>query len=171
MNTTTQPDTAAATGQIDNTSPASVAAPAGVSDMDAGQHGGANGAPVTAAPAKRWEDMTPDERCADTRAKIDAMPPGFRGLYKVVWFCRENQMCSTALRLRAFLCSLYNGTAARKVDLSDIQHFDGNLRKHFAEVILHIGSHSSGLWDYEIRTAFKNCGIERYFDAGFPRRR
>lgn len=120
---------------------------------------------------KRWEEMTREEKDADTRAKIDAMPPGFRGLYRVVLFCRENQACSTALRLRAYLCSLYNGSAARKVDLSDVQCFDGAIRRNFCEVLSHIGSHTSGLYDHHIREAFEKLGAKHYFDAGFPRRR
>lgn len=106
----------------------------------------------------------------DPQAYIATLPAGFRGLYSLVWFCRTAQLCSTALRIRAFLCSLYNGAEARKVDLSDVQGFDDERRRDFVEVLLHLGN-GSGLYDHHIRDAFRNCGIERYFDAGFPKRR
>jgi hypothetical protein len=102
---------------------------------------------------------------------IESLPRGFRGLYRLVWFCRGNAKCSTALRIRAFLLSLYNGSEARKVDLSEVQAFDGELREAFAEVILCMGSGLCGLYDYHIREVFKACGAETYFYEGFPRRR
>jgi hypothetical protein len=118
---------------------------------------------ASAAPAK-------PSLSTDPHAYIASLPKGMRGLFALTWFSRENSMCSTALRIRAFLCSLYNGSAGRKVDLSEIQGFDGELREAFAEVILCMGA-GYGLYDYHIRDAYRCCGIERYFDAGFPRRR
>jgi hypothetical protein len=128
-----------------------------------------NATPSTEAPAASIASDKPT-LATNPDAFIAALPKGFRGLYTLVWFCRGASMCSTALRLRAFLCSLYNGGEARKVDLSDVQGFDSDIREAFAEVILTLGA-GYGLYDYHIRDAFRHCGIERYFNEGFPRRR
>lgn len=120
---------------------------------------------------KPWAEMSEEEKLQSHREQIAEMPRGFRELYSLVLFCRGAQMCSTAIRLRAYLCSLYNGNAARKVDLSDVQCFDSGIRKHFVEVVATIGDGSSGLYDYHIREAFERLGMKRFFDEGFPRRR
>lgn len=111
-----------------------------------------------------------ETRCKTWREVIDEMPPGFKGLYGLVLFCREGGSCSTALRVRAFLCSLYNGKAARTVDLSEVQGFDPTRRRDFADVILNLGC-GTGLYDSHIRKAFADLGMEWWFDKGFPKRR
>jgi hypothetical protein len=125
---------------------------------------------TSVALSKPWAELTREERDAANLAKIEAMPAGFKGLYRCVWFCRSASQCSTALRLRAFLCSIYNGSEARKVDLSEFQGFDDNVREAFVEVILHLGN-GSGLYDHHIRRAFEDMGLKSYFNEGFPKRR
>lgn len=127
---------------------------------------------ATITPSPEAATAAPSTSALPTlRERIDTMPPGWRGLYEIMWWARAHGMCSSGLRLRSFLCSLYNGSAARGVDLSDVQCLDRERREWLCDVLLHLADGTSNLWDSDIRNAAKACGVEAWFDAGFPKRR
>lgn len=120
-----------------------------------------------AAEAPR-EVLTQEQLEAKFLERIEAMPPGHRELYQLVWWCRGAQMCSTAIRIRAMLISMYGSQV--KVDLADVQHFDRHTRALLCAVIMHLGRSDSNLWDYCIRDAVKACGLFTWWANGFPKK-
>jgi hypothetical protein len=95
---------------------------------------------------------------------IAKMPPSIRALYDVILWCARGRCCSTALRFRTILISLYNGH--RKWDVSEISNFDDHSREMLCNLLKHA---FTGFSDDQIRKACNQLGLHSWFQAGFKR--